>query len=473
MDRLIIRKKGNRNFFHYYKTFEFASSDLKISFDNDKIKLKRENGAPLFLLEGFDLADVSVYDDTVSGNEETFTNVILLQQRLMDLGYIAFGLIEEIMVNNYLKVKSIDSGDVFENISELQIENAEITQNDPNKLIIGFDGGIGQPATILSQVDNNNTTDPIGSQAFLSYLFDSLSASEVITTTTTQEFLKKDDGSVVSNLNFNTTDFIPVAEGDIITRISQSYLVDISSTTPISYYDQSQNFVFSFTNGTVLAEQQFVIPAGISFIRVCGTNAVGVTVKKQVITTDFETEFKTNLIPQYRDQDFTIELKTVANAYNQPFYGNEAGYTVFQPTADGVAPRFYITPNGNPNGVKSKFEMFGTDYIANKTNYNGLNVLVYDDVIHYGSNKGGSGTHQLIVIGGKYLGSALIQTSCRLEFNLDDTIEYKANKHSFDNVLNLKPISEPSSPQEGDVYYDSTTKKLRCYDGIIWNNLFL
>jgi len=32
--------------------------------------------------------------------------------------------------------------------------------------------------------------------------------------------------------------------------------------------------------------------------------------------------------------------------------------------------------------------------------------------------------------------------------------------------------SAPSSPQSGDVYYDSTTNKLRCYDGTIWNDLF-
>jgi hypothetical protein len=30
----------------------------------------------------------------------------------------------------------------------------------------------------------------------------------------------------------------------------------------------------------------------------------------------------------------------------------------------------------------------------------------------------------------------------------------------------------PASPQAGDVYYDSTTNKLRCYNGTIWNDLF-
>ena len=32
--------------------------------------------------------------------------------------------------------------------------------------------------------------------------------------------------------------------------------------------------------------------------------------------------------------------------------------------------------------------------------------------------------------------------------------------------------SAPAGPEAGDVYYDSTTNKLRCYNGTIWNDLF-
>ncbi len=32
--------------------------------------------------------------------------------------------------------------------------------------------------------------------------------------------------------------------------------------------------------------------------------------------------------------------------------------------------------------------------------------------------------------------------------------------------------SAPASPEAGDVYYDSTLSKLRCYDGAAWNNLY-
>lgn len=39
--------------------------------------------------------------------------------------------------------------------------------------------------------------------------------------------------------------------------------------------------------------------------------------------------------------------------------------------------------------------------------------------------------------------------------------------------LNLVPISaDPAGPEAGDVYYNSTTNKLRCYNGTTWNDLF-
>ncbi len=39
-------------------------------------------------------------------------------------------------------------------------------------------------------------------------------------------------------------------------------------------------------------------------------------------------------------------------------------------------------------------------------------------------------------------------------------------------VLNLLPGVGPAIPAVGDVYFDSTTSKLRCYDGTVWQDLF-
>ncbi|MDN5788926.1 DUF2793 domain-containing protein [Pseudorhodobacter sp.] len=40
------------------------------------------------------------------------------------------------------------------------------------------------------------------------------------------------------------------------------------------------------------------------------------------------------------------------------------------------------------------------------------------------------------------------------------------------SVMRLEPSTAPSSPAAGDIYFDSATKKLRCHNGIQWNNLF-
>lgn len=39
-------------------------------------------------------------------------------------------------------------------------------------------------------------------------------------------------------------------------------------------------------------------------------------------------------------------------------------------------------------------------------------------------------------------------------------------------VLNVTPGLAPTTPETGDVYFDSFTAKLRCYDGSDWRDLF-
>ncbi|MFQ1701966.1 DUF2793 domain-containing protein [Loktanella agnita] len=39
-------------------------------------------------------------------------------------------------------------------------------------------------------------------------------------------------------------------------------------------------------------------------------------------------------------------------------------------------------------------------------------------------------------------------------------------------LLNLAPGGAPGTPNTGDVYFDSTSAKLRCYDGTLWQDLF-
>jgi hypothetical protein len=40
------------------------------------------------------------------------------------------------------------------------------------------------------------------------------------------------------------------------------------------------------------------------------------------------------------------------------------------------------------------------------------------------------------------------------------------------DAMRLEPTSTPASPSAGDLYFDSTTNKLRCYDGTLWQDCF-
>ena len=40
------------------------------------------------------------------------------------------------------------------------------------------------------------------------------------------------------------------------------------------------------------------------------------------------------------------------------------------------------------------------------------------------------------------------------------------------SMMTLTPSGEPTTALAGTVYFDSTTAKLRCYDGSVWNDLF-
>jgi len=42
----------------------------------------------------------------------------------------------------------------------------------------------------------------------------------------------------------------------------------------------------------------------------------------------------------------------------------------------------------------------------------------------------------------------------------------------FGAVIRIKPSATPSSPSDGTIYFDSTTKKMRCYSGGAWHDLW-
>jgi hypothetical protein len=52
------------------------------------------------------------------------------------------------------------------------------------------------------------------------------------------------------------------------------------------------------------------------------------------------------------------------------------------------------------------------------------------------------------------------------------TIEAVTGRVQIGDVLQLTPSTTPASADAGDIYFDSTTSKLRCFDGTTWQDLF-
>jgi len=115
---LEIRKKAVKNFEHIYNNYKLTFSDLRIAFNGttQNVLITRENGAFVIKREGFNVTEISVYDDTGAGTEETFVNVTVLANRLIELGYIAF----------------YEDGDI--------VPSEFISSDASNALVIGTDG---------------------------------------------------------------------------------------------------------------------------------------------------------------------------------------------------------------------------------------------------------------------------------------------------------------------------------------------
>jgi len=101
---LTIRKKGNKDFWHYWRTFKYAANDTIIIFDNDDgitgntVKLRSMQGRVVFKQDGFLFSDVTIYDDSQGGGAETFTSIEALKSRLINLGYPFNGGSDEIVL---------------------------------------------------------------------------------------------------------------------------------------------------------------------------------------------------------------------------------------------------------------------------------------------------------------------------------------------------------------------------------------
>jgi hypothetical protein len=85
----------------------------------------------------------------------------------------------------------------------------------------------------------------------------------------------------------------------------------------------------------------------------------------------------------------------------------------------------------------------------------------------------GTGTTSFVVLNAAYGNAALgsIGTAEDHSFMIH-TFNVERLRVKNTGSVRFVPITEPGSPQAGDVYYDIGTNKLRCYNGTTWNDLF-
>ena len=101
------------------------------------------------------------------------------------------------------------------------------------------------------------------------------------------------------------------------------------------------------------------------------------------------------------------------------------------------------------------------------TNGNNDNETGYDNIfVGNDSRPSADGENNEIVIGDQGRGNGSDTTTIGNSSTIDTYLKGTLNISD----IHLTPGSAPGSPTEGDIYMDSTTHKLRCYDGTAWQN---
>lgn len=165
MDILEIKKEGNKNFFHYWESSSYGSSDYGIQVFNNKVTVSKLTGASVFLSDGFEIANVKVYD--IGGSEEVYTNGVDLQNRLIELGYNAFFEDGDVDLSAYaLKANVVEKANTTPYTPSLDYEPATkkyVDDNAGSGTGIFYQNKIDEPKETPDAIDDEFNTNKIDS----------------------------------------------------------------------------------------------------------------------------------------------------------------------------------------------------------------------------------------------------------------------------------------------------------------------
>lgn len=124
---LEIRKKGNKNFTHIATGYdnEYGANDITAIFDGNFTKLRSLSGRVIFDKDGYNLANVTIYDDSTSGGAEVYATIEQLKQRLINLGYPFAGGATQVVSG----IASVVAG-----------TNIAVNSTDPQNPVVSLDG---------------------------------------------------------------------------------------------------------------------------------------------------------------------------------------------------------------------------------------------------------------------------------------------------------------------------------------------
>ena len=171
---------------------------------------------------------------------------------------------------------------------------------------------------------------------------------------------------------------------------------------------------------------------------------------KKVVGSEFDTEFN-NIATAITTKADTTALATKADITGAAFTGDISTSSTLNPTVT-IKNTDTTIVSGQSIGT---IEFRGADDNGNILAGHIQQVTSGD----WGSGAYGSDMAFSIKRGGT--GGAFLE---KLRLTYDGV--------KITSLLNIVPSAEPSSGVAGDVYYDSTSNKLRCHNGTAWNDLF-
>jgi hypothetical protein len=138
-------------------------------------------------------------------------------------------------------------------------------------------------------------------------------------------------------------------------------------------------------------------------------------------------------------------------------------------TQTGSGNALVVEDSTNPDSSPFAIAANGFVGIGTLSPIQRLHITGEENVISLVQSNGGINT---FVSSSDLLNAGFVGTGTNQPLNIVSNNVARVVVKAQGQVRFVPLAADPTSPEAGDVYYNSTTNKLRCYNGSIWNDLF-